>query len=571
MKKNFTLFLLLSFLAYESYATSIVKWNFNRPFELSDISESDIPVNNGISTESASTWMVTTPSVGGADEGGYQTVSGWDFGDNPESYFLFPDITIPDEYKEISISLYLKSGFGAPKEYNLEISTDKQNWTSIAVFTMVAESIWEKHSAETIVPQSVSVVSFRIRANSEEGMGWMGSLSSMGNGSIDVFEVIDSGSVKPAESFSGGDGSEASPFLISSKTDMESLAAAVNEGESYLNTHFLLTCNLTGSNDTITTLIGETEKLSFKGVFDGGMHEVAVNQTGLFGWVMHGTIKNLGVSGYIQSVNASSYSDRYVGGICGYLFNGSITDCYNKASISVKAGVFESIHTGGICGRNDNGSISNCYNIGELTVEASVSSMGGICGRNDNNYGKTTENCFAANKQIINNSGMLATARICGNSTNYTTYVNCYALATMLVNDNIVTDGEKTNKNGQDEEIESFKNQQWIEENLGWDFNDTWRIPQNGGFPVLKNVTDPVVSNITYPIDVFIGSFAGYLTISGIADASVTIYDMQGKAIFKQTNISYEEIVQTSNWTKGVYLITVQKDNSKVTKKIVVY
>jgi hypothetical protein len=64
-----------------------------------------------------------------------------------------------------------------------------------------------------------------------------------------------------AFAYSGGNGSEANPYLISSKADMEQLATNVNGGQAYSGVHFRLTRDLTGTSDTITTLVGHSETL----------------------------------------------------------------------------------------------------------------------------------------------------------------------------------------------------------------------------------------------------------------------------------------------------------------------
>jgi hypothetical protein len=55
--------------------------------------------------------------------------------------------------------------------------------------------------------------------------------------------------------YSGGYGTRSYPYLISSKTDMEALAAKVNSGETYAGKWFRLTRSLTGSNDTFQRYI----------------------------------------------------------------------------------------------------------------------------------------------------------------------------------------------------------------------------------------------------------------------------------------------------------------------------
>jgi hypothetical protein len=52
----------------------------------------------------------------------------------------------------------------------------------------------------------------------------------------------------------------------------------VNSGQSYANTYFLLTRDLTGATDTVTTVIGNSDSRYFIcGIFDGGGYEIAAN------------------------------------------------------------------------------------------------------------------------------------------------------------------------------------------------------------------------------------------------------------------------------------------------------
>jgi hypothetical protein len=160
-----------------------------------------------------------------------------------------------------------------------------------------------------------------------------------------------------AQSYSGGDGSELSPYLISSKTDMEAFAASVNGGNNYAGIYFLLTADLEG----ITTIIGTTlhaggEKY-FNGIFDGDGHIVNVNINalsgaiytsinngiGVFGIIDNAIIKNLGVSGTITSMSVENS-----GGICGIARNSIIANCYNSANIYCETAM--STRAGGICG-----------------------------------------------------------------------------------------------------------------------------------------------------------------------------------------------------------------------------
>jgi hypothetical protein len=232
--------------------------------------------------------------------------------------------------------------------------------------------------------------------------------------------VFSCGKRTPAQIYSGGAGTEADPYLISSKVDMVALASAVNGNSDYSSgKYFLLTQDIT---DTITTIIGRNDTCSFKGVFDGGEHKLTVNistsneyYAGVFGYTTGATIKNLGVAGSVSSSSSSS-SLAYAGGICGRADSSStITNCYNTGSVSSLA------YAGGICGNADSSTITNCYNTGSVS---SLAYAGGICGNADNS--STITNCYNTGSVSSSSDSFSAyTGGICGNAYN-STITNCY-------------------------------------------------------------------------------------------------------------------------------------------------
>jgi hypothetical protein len=195
--------------------------------------------------------------------------------------------------------------------------------------------------------------------------------------------------------YSGGNGTENNPYLISSKADMEELASNVNGGQRYSEIYFLLTQDLTGASDTLTTVVGNNSSY-FSGTFDGDGHKIAVNisttasYAGVFGRLIGATIKNLGVTGSIKS---SSDAASYAGGICGRSDNGTtISNCYNTGEISSSSSSSSAAYAGGICGIG-NGTISDCYNTGKISASSASSAyVGGICGRSDN--GAKINKCY---------------------------------------------------------------------------------------------------------------------------------------------------------------------------------
>ena len=251
-----------------------------------------------------------------------------------------------------------------------------------------------------------------------------------------------------AFAYSGGNGKEHSPYLISSKADMEELATNVNAGQTYSGFYFLLTKDIT---EAVTTIIGcgdinvpYTLAKVFSGTFDGKGHKINVNiigngfymqdyHIGIFAYTRNAVIKNLGVSGNIsRKNNYSEYIDAYVGSICGTAENTEITNCYNTAYISVEVPEFS--YVGGICGNAYWGTtITNCYNTADISVISSVANIGGICGSFGSSVQASTLatiNCYNTGNISINahstsKSAGFSVGGICGYVMN-NTISNCY-------------------------------------------------------------------------------------------------------------------------------------------------
>ena len=62
-----------------------------------------------------------------------------------------------------------------------------------------------------------------------------------------------------------------------------------------------------------------------------------------------------------------------------------------------------------------------------------------------------------------------------------------------------------------------------------------------------------------------------YFIISGAEGSNMLIVDITGRSIYTQKNITKEETVNTSAWTKGTYFVIIQSGNNKIAKKIIKY
>lgn len=208
--------------------------------------------------------------------------------------------------------------------------------------------------------------------------------------------------------FAGGDGSEASPYLIEIPEQLRFMADAVNNdnyifGEKHYKLNADISLNAVWTIDDISsegilssgtpwTPIGtwhETDinlRTPFQGSFDGNNYTIsnifinnADDYQGLFGAVLGGTIKNLNIdNSYIKGNN-------YVGGIVGYVEgyydgNSKIIGCHNAATVSGSPSIIGGV--GGIAGRTTRIEIAMCTNRGEISgiLQDGGDNIGGIAG-----------------------------------------------------------------------------------------------------------------------------------------------------------------------------------------------
>ena len=224
-----------------------------------------------------------------------------------------------------------------------------------------------------------------------------------------------------------GTGTESNPYLISTPNQLAYLSDMVSAGNNYSGKYFLLTNNISLSNQSWMPIGDETHP--FKGNFDGGGHTIdSLNITndsyqykGLFGRIEYGSIvnvdlKHLNITGtwgsttiggfaaridqtIIQNCSASgiiSYSssisstsqEQYYGGFVGICSAGTISKCTNHTRIKIYASN-RSYIVGGIVGLVlGNSQIVDCCNAASISVvEAGPGNglyryIGGILGSN---------------------------------------------------------------------------------------------------------------------------------------------------------------------------------------------
>lgn len=221
-----------------------------------------------------------------------------------------------------------------------------------------------------------------------------------------------------AQTFSGGTGSAADPYLISNVNDLKELSQMVdtpgegNTQQTY-GKFFRLTQDIT---EPFKQMIGFEG--FFRGDFDGDGHTITLDinmptddYVGLFGTVKTGAVHDL-------AVNGSVVGRRYVGAIVANPTNEALL--YNLVNYASVSSPYSSIAyvggvIGGIISQNDGtlggATVNNCANYG--TVNCDGGAVGGVIGYSGQAVGNVISDI--ANYGIIVNKGSQRVGGTIGN------------------------------------------------------------------------------------------------------------------------------------------------------------
>ena len=198
--------------------------------------------------------------------------------------------------------------------------------------------------------------------------------------------------------FAGGNGTQNSPYQISTKAHLELLADSVNNIDNWsAGKYFIVMNDITDSvrtvigntfvNDTNAHVAGKiyenyTIPRAFQGDFNGNNKKItlaisgdAYARLGLFGYTSGANIVNLTVDGIVRG---GIYN--YNGGIIAVARNTTISHCINYASISAVIPLVSNGGNGGIVGLAlQNSVISYCTNHGSVTHNSVDGGIVGWC------------------------------------------------------------------------------------------------------------------------------------------------------------------------------------------------
>ena len=257
-----------------------------------------------------------------------------------------------------------------------------------------------------------------------------------------------------ADSYAGGDGSEANPYQIATAEQLALLAYETNN-EIGGDAHYILTNDICLGGGDFWEPIGKLIAMDddypcFTGVFNGNGHtisEMLVSDcyySGLFGRVRGATIENVNIqsstiaggyqsgliAGYIKNTDINNcivqgsimQYPQMSGGIVGYCRNeegetSNIINCIHNI-----ATIFGGTYTGGIVGASEgNGTlrIEGCTNYGEIIGHITA---GGILGNGSADINNCSNHCIIYPE---NDSDYLVAGGIAGQASN-SKITNCY-------------------------------------------------------------------------------------------------------------------------------------------------
>ena len=187
-----------------------------------------------------------------------------------------------------------------------------------------------------------------------------------------------------------GDGTETSPYEISSANEFNKYAKLVrNSNSQYGSKYYKLTGNIDFSGVTIIP-IGTSSTKAFSGTLDGNGYEIynltPANTTysGVIGYMKGGTVKNLSVSYADTTDRINYYSLKYFGGIVGYAevassYTISISDCKTDGKLMLSTPA--SVYVGGLCGyvkcEKSDAKFTNCLSLTDIDVVSATDSFSG--------------------------------------------------------------------------------------------------------------------------------------------------------------------------------------------------
>lgn len=228
-----------------------------------------------------------------------------------------------------------------------------------------------------------------------------------------------------ASAFSGGNGTQSTPYKVSSSADLMELKT-MSAGQSLEGMYFEQTADIALSGTSSSIIIGENDAVPFKGTYNGmgysisGLKLSGSAVSGLFGYTNGATIKNVNV------VDATLNATTISGGIVAVAKGESIiSGCSFTGTAVLPTAAKLGIKVGGIAGSVDDSSVveksTGTLNM-SMTRAPLVLYVGAVAGSND---GTVSECVGNSSINVISNNYIIGIGGIAGENTG--TIAGCQA------------------------------------------------------------------------------------------------------------------------------------------------
>lgn len=416
--------------------------------------------------------------------------------------------------------------------------------------------------------------------------------TSSGSQTADCFVIVEQGA---SSSYSGGEGTASSPYIIATAEDLSTLSQNVDDWNA--SVWFRLDADIDASS--VAGMTG-TVANPFKGHFDGNGHTISNftatangigTAAGLFAAIDGAEISDLGL------VNASVSGSSYVGALAGYAKSGSVERCFSTGSVTGT-----SVCVGGLVGCNDGATVTDCYSTATVDNRDDYAT-GGLVGKNNGtvtntyatgdvfgfdyaggvtgaNYG-TVKNSVALNASI--NSASDYAARFGGNN-------NAENISTSNISwDNITAGHTNWTAFGDHadmldaDHIADYDNFKAI---TGWDFDNVWewRTDDGKSYPALRGIPAQTCTlpetfysslsaigvitsgDLTDIVTAGPNPTAGPLTVNSTAPlAALALYNLNGaRMTVAECTGDYSFTLDLSAMPAGIYILNVTDINANL-------
>jgi VCBS repeat-containing protein len=221
-------------------------------------------------------------------------------------------------------------------------------------------------------------------------------------------------------------------FIIDTAEELAGLATIVNNGIDFSGKTIKLGADIDLSGHDWTPIGDATTK--FRGTFDGDGYTISnlscsstLDNIGLFGYILFGSIRNLTLSNFsVSNLAAPSGSSTTVGTLAGYCGDTIVTNCHITGESTVTSNVAYTTTMGGLIG-SCSGTVSRCSSNAVVSSSNGYATIGGIIGSQSGNI----ENCcFTGSATNSSDSAVNGLGGIAGYITNGSIKY-CYSTGTL--------------------------------------------------------------------------------------------------------------------------------------------